>query len=524
MRKRTDVDRLLEMVRLHRMGVPNRKAAAMLNMGPNTHRAARDAFTAAGLWNGDPEDLPKPAALRALLPQGKPKQQVSSVERWRPTITALEERGLNAKTIHDRLKLDQSDFKGTYDAVKRLVASIREKQPLKPEDVVIPVETDPGLIAQVDFAYVGEVIEPASSTRRKAWVFVMTLGFSRHFFAHVVFDQTIATWIDLHVRAFRFFGGIPQTLVPDNLKAAVIRAAFGVDDDVVAQRDYRELARHFRFQIDPAPPQSPEKKGKVERNIKFVEAFLESRDLELDIDGLNQDLNGWNREIACQRVHKTTKRVPIRVFEDEERQHLLVPPDRPWIFKTWRQRTVQRDAHVPFERRYYSVPWQHIGQEVLLEATPDRIRIWLDGALVAEHDRHGTKLRSTTDGHLPKERAAYAERNPAFWRKRAAEIGPETEGWVGERLDGDVVSKLRLVQAAVIYLETLPDGRAEAVCRRAREFGVRKLKELKNIVALGLDRKDPPPAPTPEEPQSGTFARPLTTLFQNRLGGGDVWN
>ena len=110
-----------------------------------------------------------------------------------------------------------------------------------------------------------------------------------------------------------------------------------------------------------------------------------------------------------------------------------------------------------------------------------------------------------------------------FWRKRAAHIGPETEGWVSDLLDCDVVSHLRVVQASVQYLETLREGRAEAVCYRAREFGVRKLKELKNIVALGLDRKEPI-SPPPDDPPMASFARPLTTLFQNRLGGGDVWN
>ncbi len=242
MRKRVDVDRIVEMVRLHRMGVPDRKAAAMLKMGPNTHRAARAAFVAAGVWNGDPVDLPKADNLRVLLPQAKPPQQASSVERWRPVIAELELRGLNVKTIHDRLRLDQPDFVGTYDAVKRVVAVIREKRPLLPEDVVIPVETDPGQIGQVDFAYVGKVLDPVSATRRKAWVFLMTLGFSRHFFMYVVFDQSVATWIDLHVRAFRYFGGVPRVIVPDNLKAAVIRAAFGADDDAVAQLEYRKLA------------------------------------------------------------------------------------------------------------------------------------------------------------------------------------------------------------------------------------------------------------------------------------------
>jgi transposase len=154
----------------------------------------------------------------------------------------------------------------------------------------------------VDFAYVGEVLEPVSGVRRKAWVFVMTLGYSRHFFARVVYDQSVPTWLDLHVRAFAFFRGVPRAIVPDNLKAAVIRVAFGVDEDIEVQRSYRDLARHYGFLIDPAPPRSPKKKGKVERNIQYVESFLESRRPDMDIDALNADLLRWNLEIAALRM------------------------------------------------------------------------------------------------------------------------------------------------------------------------------------------------------------------------------
>jgi transposase len=87
------------------------------------------------------------------------------------------------------------------------------------------------------------VVDAATGHARRAWVFVMVLGYSRHLYARVVFDQTVRTWLDCHVRAFTFFGGAPRTVVPDNLKAAIVKASFGVDEDPEAQRDYRELVR-----------------------------------------------------------------------------------------------------------------------------------------------------------------------------------------------------------------------------------------------------------------------------------------
>ena len=92
---------------------------------------------------------------------------------------------------------------------------------------------------------------------RKAWLFVIVLGYSRKMVARLVFDQKIDTWLECHVQAFKELGGVPRVLVPDNLKAAVIRAAFGVDDEVVLNRSYRELARHYGTMIDPTPPRSP---------------------------------------------------------------------------------------------------------------------------------------------------------------------------------------------------------------------------------------------------------------------------
>jgi transposase len=81
-------------------------------------------------------------------------------------------------------------------------------------------------------------------------------------FAKIIFRQDAATWQQLHVEAFAACGGVPKVIVPDNLKAAVVRCAFGLDDDLQVNRGYIELARHYHFLIDPTPPRAPEKKGR----------------------------------------------------------------------------------------------------------------------------------------------------------------------------------------------------------------------------------------------------------------------
>jgi hypothetical protein len=135
--------------------------------------------------------------------------------------------------------------------------SLEQARQEQAEDVAIPVETPAGEVAQVDFGYAGKLYDAKEGRFRRAWVFVMVLGFSRHMFARIVFDQKTTTWLALHVEAFDELGGVPRVLVPDNLKAAVIRAAFGADGPSALNRSYRELARHYGFKVDPTPPRAP---------------------------------------------------------------------------------------------------------------------------------------------------------------------------------------------------------------------------------------------------------------------------
>ena len=253
-RTRKDMHQLQELVRLHRLGTGAREVARLLGVSPNTERDYRTAFASAGLLTGDPDELPALEALKAVLPRVLPRQQTSTVEDWTTEVKRLVAKGCEARAIHDHLHRERSDFTGSYYAVKRLVRRLRRAAGPKASDVAIPVVTDAGEIAQVDFGYVGLLHDPELRTLRKAWVFVMVLGHSRHQFARVVFDQRSETWLRLHALAFGFFGGVPATIVPDNLKAAVVRCAFGLGEDPGLHRSYVELARFYGFKVDPAPP------------------------------------------------------------------------------------------------------------------------------------------------------------------------------------------------------------------------------------------------------------------------------
>jgi len=520
--------RLQELVRLHRLGRGARETARLLGMGPNTERQYREALDRAGLLKGGVVELPPLERLReAVIAHAPPKpapQTISSVSLWRSDIEELLDKGLGPQAVLDRLRQRDDTFKGSIGAVKRLVKRIRVERGVQADDVVIPVETDPGDVAQVDFGYAGRLYDPVRAKPRRAWVFVMVLGHSRKMFARLVFDQTSETWQRLHMEAFDELGGVPRTLVPDNLKAAVIRAAFGEQDDRSLNRSYVELARHYGFVVDPTPPRSPEKKGKVEAGVRYVKCnFLVGREGE-DIDEVNGALSRWVREVADARTHGTTRRVPAVVFMEEEAPALLALPERRFELVTWKRTSVHADSHVHFDRRLYSVPWRLVGQKVWARATEKTVTLHTDDEeRVATHARTGLSYRSTCDAHLPSIRVAYRHRNPDYWMDRADTIG-EQAGSLVRAVFGEqrALSKLRMVQRLVIHLEAHTATRANAACRRALHFGNLTFLAVKRILDKGLDM-DPLPGDR-AKPSFGAwvspprFARDLSQLVTSPGG------
>lgn len=311
--------------------------------------------------------------------------------------------------------------------------------------------------------------------------------------------------------------------MPDNLKAAVIRAAFAVDEESVLNRSYRELARYYGFQIDPTPPRSPEKKGKVERSGRYVKGnFLKAWE-SVDVPEDRRQLFRWNEEIADRRRHGTTGRAPIELFEEQERAALLPVPAKRWELVEWKQARLHRDCHVQIDGGLYSAPWTLVGQLLWVRCTDFVVEIHHEDRRLYTHGRVPRGGRSTVDEHLPEHRRDYRHRGREYWVARARSIGEEVEQLVTAIFDADEVHyQLRKVQAVVKHLESFPRERALSAAQRARHFGCLEYRGIKNILRKGLDL-----APLAQEEgrawsKGSRFARrPTETLFaiQEKIHG-----
>ena len=519
--RRTDMHRLQEMVRLHRLGKSSRVIGRQLRMGRDTIRCYLRGIERAGMLEGDAAELPELGTLRAAVgiqvPSKVARQQSSSVERWKDTIARLHrDKEAGPTAIHDWLRLHEPDYEGHLSAVKRLCLRLDRERGPKPTDVAIPVETAPGEVAQVDFVYAGKCYDPDRGVLRKTWLFVMTLGFSRHMYCDLVFDQKIGTWVQLHIAAFDFFGGVPRVIVPDNLKAAVIRAAFGVDAEPVLNRTYRELARHFGFQIDPTPPRAPQKKGKVERGGGYVKRnFLKTWD-SVDIHEDRKGLQRWLAEIAAKRRHTTTGRPPIELFEEVERAALLALPRARHELVVWKKARLHRDSHVQIDGAFYSAPWGLLGQELWVRCTSHSVEIHHQDERQWTHARVPRGQRNTIETHLPEHRRDLRHRSREYWIRRASGMGEEVVRLAEAIFDSDdVLYQLRKVQAVVSHLEGFPKKRACRAAQRALHFACLEYRGIKSILQKGLDLE-----PLPEEQQERAWSkesrfarRPTETLF-----------
>lgn len=524
MQRRVEMHRLQELVRLHRMGSGAREVARLLGMSPNTERMYRLALHKLGLLHGPADELPALELLKTRVAEELPRkpvpQQTSSLESWLEKIEELWSKGAGPRAIYDALRLEDEDFRSsraTLSAVKRICARLKRVRGVLPEEVAIPVETTPGEVAQVDFGYVGFLFDPGSQTMRRAWVFVFVLGYSRHMVARIVFDQTTETWLRLHVEAFEELGGVVEVVVPDNLKAAVVRAAFGVRGTCALNRSYRELARHYGFKVDPTPPYAPKKKGKVESGVKYVKRNFFCGRTGQDASLVAPALERWVQEVAGTREHGTTRRRPLEVFRHLESSALKPLPARRFEPVVWKEATVHRDSHVVFDKRLYSVPWKLIGKSVWVRASASTVTVFHDDVRVATHERRGLGYRSTVDAHLPEHRADLRHRSRGYWEARAERIGPDTGCFIRNVFaSDDVLHMLRPVQAIVTHLERFPQERAEAACRRASHFGTYSYQGVKNILLRALDLEPLPASGTTPAEENFRYARTASELLLGR--------
>ena len=462
-----------------------------------------------------PLDLLQELVASTLTPPAPP-QTVSSLDPHATMVLQLHAQGVAATAIRLRLQ-EQVGYTGSLSAVYRF---LRHHVPTTP-DVPLRIERDPGTEAQVDFGFAGRLHDPDTGELRRAWAFVMTLAYSRHQYVEFVFDQTVATWVALHDRAFRFFAGVPHRVVLDNLKAGVTHACF---DDPQIQATYRECAEHYGFLIAPCAPRTPEHKGKVEQGgVHFVKRnFLGGR-TPTSVVQANVDVRAWCQTTAGLRTHGTTKDQPLARFVAHEQAALRPLPTSPYDPAVWKRVKLHRDSYIVFAHSFYSAPCRLVGQYLRVRGGGTTVRLYTDGyALVATHAR-ATRPgeRQTHPDHLPPEKLPAATGSRSTCQTLAAAVGPATVTVVAQLLDDGVVDRHQRVIRILKLRATVGDARLEAACARAIRFNDLTYATLKRMLDRGLEQEPAPSAPPPAPAQ--TFLRSAGELL-GHVFGRNAWS
>jgi transposase len=498
-----------EIVRQLRAGESSHAIARNPGLHRKTIRRYKRWAEQVGLLRGEEFS---PRQLEALASESfkpnLPPQQVSSVTPYEELVKAMLKAELDGTVIWRRLQ--ERGYSGSLSSIYRF---IRRQAPSEIE-AYVRIETEPGEEAQVDFGYVGWLLDDDGEPG-KAWAFVMTLSWSRHMYVEFVFDQQVDTWLNCHANAFEFFQGVPKRIVLDNLKSGII---LRTQDDAHVQQAYRECAEHYGFIVSPCRVRKPEHKGKVERGVGYVQrAFLAGRG-PLSLVEANRLVRLWCCGEAGLRKHGTTKQKPLERFMQTEGDALRPLPRQPYDRGIWKSAKLHRDCYIVFEGAFYSAPFRLVGQTLLVRGGTRDVQIFTtDYQWVATHDRAKAEgERLTHPAHLPPQKLPGAMLSMEAAQEAAADIGPATARLVQSLLDDPLLDRRDNVRRVLALRERYGDYRLEAACERALYFGDPSLTMLKRILERALDSQ---PLPEPARTAAGrTFARTAAEILGALFG------
>jgi hypothetical protein len=189
-------------------------------MGRDKAKEVREIAQEQG-WLDRSRPLPEDGELAEVFGSSQRPSTPSTVEPYRDEVTTWHGQGLQGTVIFKLLKRVKH-FRGSYSAVRRFLNKL---DPL-PSQRTMRLSFSPGEAVQVDFGSGPKVPDPVTGKPTSTWIFVMTLCWSRHQYAEVVWDQKVPTWLGCHQRAFRFFGGVPSQVIGHYVPRHIIRVMF----------------------------------------------------------------------------------------------------------------------------------------------------------------------------------------------------------------------------------------------------------------------------------------------------------
>jgi transposase len=389
-------------------------------------------------------------------------------------ILAWLEQGLSAQRIYQDL-VGEHGFAGSYYSVRRFVGRLQAKCSLP----VRRMECGPGEEVQVDFGTAAPIVS-ADGKRRRPHVFRIVLSHSRKGYSEVVPRQTTEAFLRAVENAFWHFGGVPQRIVLDNLRAAVTQADW-FDPDLNPK--VRSFAQHYGTVFLPTKPRTPRHKGKIERGIGYVKGNALKGRTFTSLDEQNQFLWDWEQTVADTRVHGTTRQQVGKLFIEVERPTLAPLPVARFPCFSEGQRTVNRDGHVEVERAYYSAPPEYLGRRVWVRWDGHTVRLFNQRfEQIALHARHAPGRFSTQPGHIANEKISGVERGAAWILGRIRRLGPCSTRWAEALLQARGIEGVRVLQGLLSLAKRYRAEQLEAACDIAHSYGAFRLRTVRNLI------------------------------------------
>jgi transposase len=408
--------------------------------------------------------------------------QASLCAPWRELIVSKLESGLTAQRIYQDL-VSEHGFAGKYPSVRRFVRRLERNQPLP----FRRMECGPGEEAQVDFG-TGAPIQLADGKRRRTHVFRMVLSHSRKGYSEAVYRQTTEEFIRCLENAFAHFGGVPQVLVPDNLKAGVLTPDWF---DPVLNPKLRSFADHYGLALLPTRPRMARHKGKIESGIGYVKGNALKGRVFASLEEQNRFLLSWETTVADVRIHGTIRRQVGQVFAEVERPALRPLPLERFPFFEEGERKVHRDGHVEVAKAYYSVPPEYLGSTVWVRWDSRLVRIFnrhLEAIIV--HVRRPPGQFSTQRAHLAAEKISNVERGTVWLLRQTRSIGPESARWAEAMLAARGIEGLRVLQGLLHLAGRHPAEALESACATAFAHLCYRLRTIRQLLKHRSERQE----------------------------------
>jgi transposase len=444
------------------------------------------------------------ACVVASTPHPHPDWSVVHQEMKRKAVTMFllweeyrtrEPQGLS----YSRFCFHYREFKKTLDPVMRQTHKAGEKLFVDYAGMTIPW------------------IDPVTYEVFEAQIFVAVLGASNYTFVEATRSQSLPDWIGSHVRAFQFFGGVPDIVVPDNLKSGVT-SPHRYDPDT--NPTYQDMANHYGVAVIPARIASPQDKAKVEVGVQGIERRILAKLRDRTFSSL-AEINEAIQTLLMEYNAAAFKQMPgsrRSEFEGIDKPALKALPVYPYEYAEWKKARAGVDYHVAVDHHYYSVPFRYLKHELDVKITRSLITCFYKGKIIATHARIYRKGHTTIKEHMPKHHREYAEWTPERLIHWASQAGEAT----GKLVTAMIEARAHPQQAYRACLGVMRLGkhygtqRLEKAAARALAIGALSYQSMESILKQGLDQKP--------IPSSSLVSLPAPNLTHDNLRGRDYYH